>query len=148
MKKLFVSCMIAFMAICSVGAQEVYPGGGFTVGSEDSEFVFQISPEVGCHLTDQWAVGGEIGYTHYDDYNRFQFAPYARYTFYKTGIVGLFVDGTIGIAAGDGDYRFPVGIALRDFLLRKRRNIYLLLTKVGFLGYSDSYNGTSAILEV
>lgn len=70
MKKLFVSCMIAFMAICSVGAQEVYIGGGFTVGSEDSEFVFQISPEVGCHLTDQWAVGGEIGYTHYDDYNR------------------------------------------------------------------------------
>ena len=67
--------MIAFMAICSVGAQEVYIGGGFTVGSEDSEFVFQISPEVGCHLTDQWAVGGEIGYTHYDDYNRFQFAP-------------------------------------------------------------------------
>ena len=62
MKKLFVSCMIAFMAICSVGAQEVYIGGGFTVGSEDSEFVFQISPEVGCHLTDQWAVGGEIGY--------------------------------------------------------------------------------------
>ena len=47
MKKLFVSCMIAFMAICSVGAQEVYIGGGFTVGSEDSEFVFQISPEVG-----------------------------------------------------------------------------------------------------
>ena len=43
MKKLFVSCMIAFMAICSVGAQEVYIGGGFTVGSEDSEFVFQIS---------------------------------------------------------------------------------------------------------
>ena len=41
MKKLFVSCMIAFMAICSVGAQEVYIGGGFTVGSEDSEFVFQ-----------------------------------------------------------------------------------------------------------
>lgn len=57
MKKLFVSCMIAFMAICSVGAQEVYIGGGFTVGSEDSEFVFQISPEVGCHLTDQWAGG-------------------------------------------------------------------------------------------
>lgn len=57
MKKLFVSCMIAFMAICSVGAQEVYIGGGFTVGSEDSEFVFQISPEVGCHLTDQWPWG-------------------------------------------------------------------------------------------
>ena len=54
MKKLFVSCMIAFMAICSVGAQEVYIGGGFTVGSTDDEFVFQISPEVGCHLTDQW----------------------------------------------------------------------------------------------
>ena len=63
MKKLFVSCMIAFMAICSVGAQEVYIGGGFTVGSEDSEFVFQISPEVGCHLTDQWAVGGVIRIT-------------------------------------------------------------------------------------
>ena len=42
MKKLFVSCMIAFMAICSVGAQEVYIGGGFTVGSEDSEFVLRM----------------------------------------------------------------------------------------------------------
>lgn len=30
MKKLFVSCMIAFMAICSVGAQEVYIIGGKT----------------------------------------------------------------------------------------------------------------------
>lgn len=97
MKKLFVSCMIAFMAICSVGAQEVYIGGGFTVGSEDSEFVFQISPEVGCHLTDQWAVGGEIGYTHYDDYNRFQFAPYVRYTFYKTGIVDCLSMGRLGL---------------------------------------------------
>ena len=35
MKKLFVSCMIAFMAICSVGAQEVYIGGGFSVGKEE-----------------------------------------------------------------------------------------------------------------
>lgn len=141
MKKLFVSCMIAFMAICSVGAQEVYIGGGFTVGSEDSEFVFQISPEVGCHLTDQWAVGGEIGYTHYDDYNRFQFAPYARYTFYKTGIVGLFVDGTIGIAAGDGDTGFRLG--LRPGLSLKATEHISFVTKVGFLGYSDSYNGTS-----
>ena len=42
MKKLFVSCMIAFMAICSVGAREVYIGGGFTVGSEDCQFVLHI----------------------------------------------------------------------------------------------------------
>ena len=110
-------------------------------GSEDSEFVFQISPEVGCHLTDQWAVGGEIGYTHYDDYNRFQFAPYARYTFYKTGIVGLFVDGTIGIAAGDGDTGFRLG--LRPGLSLKATEHISFVTKVGFLGYSDSYNGTS-----
>lgn len=97
MKKLFVSCMIAFMAICSVGAQEVYIGGGFTVGSEDSEFVFQISPEVGCHLTDQWAVGGEIGYTHYDDYNRFQFAPYARYTFIRRVLWDCLSMGRLGL---------------------------------------------------
>ena len=141
MKKLFVSCMIAFMAICSVGAQEVYIGGGFTVGSTDDEFVFQISPEVGCHLTDQWAVGGEIGYMHYDNYNRFQFAPYARYTFYKTGIVGLFVDGTVGIAAGDGDTGFRLG--LRPGLSLTATEHLSCVTKVGFLGYSDSYNGTS-----
>ncbi len=66
MKKLFVSCMIAFMAICSVGAQEVYIGGGFTVGSENSEFVFQISPEVGCHLSFVTKVGF-LGYS--DSYN-------------------------------------------------------------------------------
>ena len=70
--------------------------------------------------------GGEIGYTHYDDYNRFQFAPYARYTFYKTGIVGLFVDGTIGIAAGDGDTGFRLG-------LRPGLSLYLLSLKSDFL---------------
>ena len=95
MKKLFVSCMIAFMAICSVGAQEVYIGGGFTVGSTDDEFVFQISPEVGCHLTDQWAVGGEIGYMHYDNYNRFQFAPYAR--FIRRVLWGCLSMGRLGL---------------------------------------------------
>ena len=42
MKKLFVSCMIAFMAICSVGAQEVYIGGGFTVGSESKVELVRI----------------------------------------------------------------------------------------------------------
>ena len=82
MKKLFVSCMIAFMAICSVGAQEVYIGGGFTVGREDRGVFFPISPGGGCDLYDQWGVGGEIGYTQYDEYNRFQVVPYARHTVY------------------------------------------------------------------
>lgn len=85
MKKLFVSCMIAFMAICSAGAQEVYIGGGFTVGR--------------------------------------------------------FVDGTIGIAAGDGDTGFRLG--LRPGLSLKATEHISFVTKVGFLGYSDSYNGTS-----
>ena len=92
-------------------------------------------------MTDQWAVGGEIGYMHYDNYNRFQFAPYARYTFYKTGIVGVFVDGTVGIAAGDGDTGFRLG--LRPGLSLKATEHISFVTKVGFLGYSDSYNGTS-----
>ena len=88
--------------------------------------------------------GGEIGYTHYDDYDRFQFAPYARYTFYKTGIVGLFVDGTIGIAAGDGDTGFRLG--LRPGLsLKATEHISLSLSRI--LGYSDSYTEL-LILEV
>lgn len=141
MKKLFLSLIVAFVTIISVNAQEVYIGGGFTVGAvgAGNDFIFQITPEVGCHLTDEWAVGGEIGYTHMDDYNRFQFAPYARYTFYKKGILGLFVDGTVGIAAGEGDTGFRLGF--RPGLSLHVTDHISFVSKVGFLGYSDSYEG-------
>lgn len=55
--------------------------------------------------------------------------------------MGLFVDGTIGIAAGDGDTGFRLG--LRPGLSLKATEHISFVTKVGFLGYSDSYNGTS-----
>ena len=58
MKKLFVSCMIAFMAICSVGAQEVYIGGGFSIGRGGRGFFFQNLTGVGGDFDCQRAVGG------------------------------------------------------------------------------------------
>lgn len=47
----------------------------------------------------------------------------------------------LGIAAGDGDTGFRLG--LRPGLSLKATEHISFVTKVGFLGYSDSYNGTS-----
>ena len=49
--------------------------------------------------------------------------------------------GRLGIAAGDGDTGFRLG--LRPGLSLKATEHISFVTKVGFLGYSDSYNGTS-----
>ena len=117
MKKIILTALVA-VASLSANAQ-VWLGGslGFNYtkqsikgGSDASMTTFTISPEVGYSLSDKWDIALQIG----DEYqsvkvgngkaesmNAFVVAPYARYTFYKTGKVGFFVDGGFSIKTGD-----------------------------------------------
>ena len=91
------------MAIISADAQ-VYVGGSFNLTHDKNADVtnFSIAPEVGYNLNENWAIAAEIGYTHFksdeNKANAFNFAPYARFSFFEKGIVRLFLDGGVGIS--------------------------------------------------
>ena len=83
---------------------------------------FSITPDVGYNLSEKWAVGVELAYTHkgYDeDYkvstNAFALAPYARYSFYENKIVRLFLDMGFGFSTykakhADSVNGFEIGV--------------------------------------
>ncbi len=119
MKKVILAALVA-VASLSASAQ-VYVGGtlGFNAGKAfdgaDNVTKFEIAPEIGYNFNEKWAVGLGIGFTTQNgdfdttepllpvpngsgvkygkSQSAFTIAPYARYTFAKTGIASFFVDG-------------------------------------------------------
>lgn len=122
MKKLIL--MAAMMvATLAVNAQ-VYVGGslGFESVKEhkdaDALSSFSIKPEAGYNLDENWAVGIQLGFSSIDidednSVSTFEVAPYARYTFAKTGIASFFVDGGIQFISYGSDMKgstFGIGV--------------------------------------
>ena len=120
MKKFILTAIVAVAAM-TANAQ-IWVGGEF--GYDHSSFDpdggpkvtrnhFSILPEVGYSLNDKWdiaiMIGDEnvqdkskaLGVTTKESYNTFVVNPYVRYTFYKTGKVGFFLDGGFSIKTGD-----------------------------------------------
>lgn len=105
---------------------------------------FTIAPEFGYDFNAKWSLGTSIGYESInakkgdskDNSNAFIIAPYARYKYFNSGILTLFVDGGFGIAAGDSD-GFQVGLA--PGLAVKITDRFSFLTSVGYLGYKKDY---------
>lgn len=148
MKKILV-LVCAVMAAVSMSAQ-VYVGGtlGFShekIGDKKTNSV-KIMPEIGYSFSDQWAVGATLGYQKgtyafagesLGDAKVFQFAPYARYTFYKNDLINLFVDGTIGYANVDlGEVDADAfEVALKPGLAISLSKNFSIVAKYGVLGY-------------
>lgn len=118
MKKIILSAIVA-LASLTANAQ-VWVGGqlGYTFSKVKNFGVdgdlkvnqFSILPEVGYSLNDNWDIAIQIGDEYEsqkvgkgkaESFNAFVVAPYARYTFYKTGKVGFFLDGGFSIKTGD-----------------------------------------------
>lgn len=142
MKKFIFSLMVAFASLATADAQ-VYLGGSFTLvndGDNDAT-LFTIKPEIGYDLNSKWAIGTEIGFTHFMSNNYFNFAPYAHYSFLERKIVRLFVDGGVGISVNPDNTGAEIGfkpglaIAIGEHLS--------FVTKYGFLGYRNDYLGSS-----
>lgn len=94
MKKLFLSLIVA---VCSLAASaQVYVGGqvGLWRNTDDNHTSFNLAPELGYKLSDQWDLGLSIGFAH--EYykgvklNGFEVDPYVRYTVAKAGPVSFF----------------------------------------------------------
>ena len=149
MKKIVLTLVAAFAAI-SMDAQ-VYVGGsiGFTsVKNGDSQTEFKFVPEIGYNFNDQWAAGIKVGYQdgYADmDYDFQQYKglkiltinPYARYTFLKSNLVSLFIDGGLEYSKIDGNDDAELGIGLTPGLALNLSDKLSFVTHVGFIGYKS-----------
>lgn len=114
MKKIMMT--LAAVAVAATMNAQVWVGGelGFKSshnnGSEDTQKTFDIAPEIGYNLDDNFSVAIKLGYSYSDalDWdevlgttnifgsyrtNAFSIKPYIRYTFVKAGNFSAFVDG-------------------------------------------------------
>ena len=154
MKKLFMTLVIAMMAVCAQA--QVYLGGTVgiaSIGSQggDDETSFKFLPEIGYNLNNSWAIGTTIGYrkgtfsmlnnklSNANDVKAFEISPYARWTFYHSKMVNVFLDMGLGFASGEANHvdftafhvGFQPGVAVN---LSKH---FTFVGKVGFLGYEE-----------
>ncbi len=140
MKKVILSLFVLFISI-TAGAQ-YYAGGGLSLvhNKHYDVTIFQIAPELGYHLTDKWAIGASVSFTHSKDYNAFGFNPYARLTIFEKSIIRLFIDGGPElIKVEDMDMGFAIG--LEPGILIKAADFLSFAVKYGFLGYQNEHAG-------
>ena len=106
---------------------------------------FTLAPEAGYDFNKRWALGVGIGYgilsaeTGFGETERaniFIFNPYARWKYFNTGRVSLFLDGGIGVAGGDMD-GFKIGF--QPGLAVQVGKHVRFQAHLGFLGYCTNY---------
>ena len=142
--------LVVMFAVVSAYAQEMYVGGGISLWrNTDLEVTsFAISPEFGCELNKNWAIGGQLIFDHNggdeDSETAFSLAPYARYSYYENGIVRLFLDMGFGISINKREHHesttgFELGV--KPGLAVKLNKNFSFVTKVGFAGFRDDYRG-------
>ena len=187
MKKILMVAVMAAAAVSAnaqwyVGGQL---GLDFNKANKDadSQMTFSIAPEVGYNINENWAVGAQVGFSManklkedgkitYDAHGiptgyteatydatgtSFFIAPYARYTFAKSGNVSFFVDGGIGFATANYDIDAPYEkynesgtifhIGLRPGIAFKATDKISFVATTGYFGYmkksDDVYGGGS-----
>lgn len=155
MKKIL---MMAVMAVMALGASaQWYVGGSLNFGQTKSDGVktttYGIAPEVGYNFSEKWAFGGilDLGYTKITDVKTtlINVNPYARYTYFKSDVVSLFVDGTVGLGFGwskaggeKSDTAVAYSIGLKPGVAFNFNEHFSLVAHIGLLGYqggNDTY---------
>lgn len=158
MKKI---CLVAIMAVMAFAAKaQLYVGGEIGVWRADggdnntARTTAAIMPEIGYNLNEKFAVGTTIGWEHSHvtgkSYNMFGFNPYARYTFFKSGIVSIFCDGAVGFGAGKTSYKDDNNkdsktavtweIGLKPGVAFKCSDRFSVVAHLGMLGYQGANN--------
>lgn len=141
--------LMAAMAVVSLGAsaQSWYSGGQVTFGrtTDSSSGVkstqVTVLPEIGRQLTGNFAVGSVLGVSYRkagdEEKTIFKVNPYARYTYFHSKGLRLFMDGGVdlGIGRAHGHTAVEYGIGLRPGISYDLSDRFSLIAHVGFLGY-------------
>ena len=163
MKKIIAMMVMAIISLSAM-AEDLYVGGtlNFWRDASAKQTTFSIVPEIGYRLNQKWDLGLSIGYSHEelgedDDKvisNTFEIAPYARYTYFKVGIVDLFVDGGFGIETGKARYHGESSDAATAWNIGFKPGIavnvnskFTILAHFGFLGYEGANDAAEDLLK-
>lgn len=146
MKKFLLMAVIAIMTL-GASAQSWYAGGQVTFGrtTESASGVkstqVTVLPELGYNVTDNFALGAILGASYRKsgggEKTVFKVNPYARYTYFSSERVDLFVDGGVdfGIGRAHGHTAVEYGIGFRPGVALNLSEKFSLVAHVGFLGY-------------
>lgn len=151
MKKLLL-LIVTVVASLTASAQ-FYVGGDIGFGSRKSggerTTTIKVMPEIGYNLTNSVAVGTKIG----AEYNKtggtkmalFNLDPYLRYTYYKSELVSLFVDGGVDLGIGKTSVKgsssgaaVTYGVGFRPGIALTLNPKFSLVAHLGFLGYEGA----------
>ena len=187
MKKIFMIAVMAVAAVSANAQWYIGGQLGLDFNKKnkdaDSQMTFSIAPEVGYNINENWAIGAQIGFsmankleedgkitydangiptgvtnpTYDATGTSFFVAPYARYTFAKSGNVSFFIDGGVGFHIANYDIDDPdekynksgsiFHIGLRPGIAFKASDKVSFVATTGYLGYmkksDDVYNGAS-----
>ncbi|MDR3236088.1 MAG: porin family protein [Prevotellaceae bacterium] len=134
-------------------------GTGFTSISQGDASVtaYGIAPEIGYFLSDNFVIGGSIGFTGYsrkdaqgnsidETHSTFAISPYVRYFLTKTDKFGFYLQGgfeyattTDGTYNGTDDYKINEwGIAILPGISYTLSDHFNLTASFGTLGYGSS----------
>ncbi len=187
MKKIFMIAVMAVAAVSANAQWYIGGQLGLDFNKKnkdaDSQMTFSIAPEVGYNINENWAIGAQVGFsmanklksdgkaiydadgsvvayegkTYDNTGTSFFIAPYARYTFAKSGNVSFFIDGGVGFHIANYDIDDPYEkyeksgsifhIGLRPGIAFKASDKVSFVATTGYLGYmkksDDVYNGAS-----
>lgn len=162
MKKTLLATAFALFAT-AINAQ-VFVGGGLGFSSskqEDAKYsntTFSFTPEVGYVLGDSWSIGLPISINtsksaiekalDREGTTSWSVAPYARYTFFSSGVLSCFVDGVLGFS-GEKDDDTTVSLAVCPGVAVSVADNVSVVTRLGSLGWDNrggdgSYFGLNA----
>lgn len=148
MKKLFILAAAALLSTSAFAENKWYIGGNVGVWHDETvdATAATITPELGYNLNDKWTVGGSIGYSYAGndniDNNSFVFYPYARFNYFHSGIVSLFVEGGLDMKFGrtdisghNGDTSAFCGICIKPGITVNLNDKFSLVAKLGDFGF-------------
>lgn len=119
MKKVFLTLALVLTTV--VASAQWYVGGGLGFSKQDKATSYEIKPEVGYKINDNWTVGAEVVFGKVKDtpdaFNgtTIAFNPYARYTFLTAGEFSMFAEAYASVQnkkpeGGDGETGFALGV--------------------------------------
>ena len=116
MKKLILSAIIAISAVFSANAQ-FWAGGSIGFTHDEGANMFGFSPEVGYTFNGgPWSVAGALDLSFSGGSVVVGLTPYARYTFWNSGVASLFVDGYLNFRYSKDSYGPAYYDDLEDYL--------------------------------
>lgn len=152
MKKHIALAAAALMGLGAAHAEGWSVGG--SVGAwrdlDAKNTAVTITPELNYHYNDAWTFGAQVGYSYKylnarkSHNNSFVINPYARYTVFRSGIVGIICDGAVDMSLGATDSKhtnsktsFGIGIGIKPGITLDVAKNFTLVAHFGFLGYKD-----------